>query len=107
MFFSRVHFTFFLSVVTQRNVYSVVPLVMKAQSVEHALHLSGTVWAEHIKRLPRLIGHHRVSLGMKKKHLKFKLCIYLNSYCRFREMSKMNIILSSSQRCPALREGPS
>lgn len=59
--------TFFLGVFKQRNVYSVVPLVTKAQSVERLLHLGGSVWAEHIKRIPWMIGHHRVSLPMEKK----------------------------------------
>lgn len=48
--------------------YSVVPLVIKAQSVEHVLHLRGSVRAEHIERISGLIGHHWVSLRMTKKH---------------------------------------
>ncbi|TNN89031.1 hypothetical protein EYF80_000910 [Liparis tanakae] len=45
----------------KRNVYLMVPLVLKAQSVEHVLHLSGFVWAEHIKRIPWMIGHRRLN----------------------------------------------
>lgn len=48
--------------------YSVVPLVIKAQSAEHVLHLRGSVRAEHIERISGLIGHHWVSLRMTKKH---------------------------------------
>lgn len=47
----------------------VVPLAVKAQPVEHAVHVCGPVWAEHIKGIPWLISQHWVSLRMEKKKL--------------------------------------
>lgn len=45
----------------------VVPLAVKAQPVEHVVHVCGPVWAEHIKGIPWLISQHWVSLRMGKK----------------------------------------
>lgn len=61
--------TFFLSVFLQRNIDMVVPLAVKAQPVEHVVHVCGPVWAEHIKGIPWLISQHWVSLRMEKKKL--------------------------------------
>lgn len=60
-------FTLFLCVFRQTNVDCIVSLVIKFQSVKHGLHLRGSVWAEHVERISRLVSHRWVILKEGKK----------------------------------------
>lgn len=59
--------TFFLCIVFKRDLNAMVLLVLKAESVEQMVHLFGHIWAKHVKRISRVIGHGWKSLVMKLK----------------------------------------
>lgn len=57
--------TSFLCIVFKRDLNAMVLLVLKAESVEQMVHLFGHIWAKHVKRISRVIGHGWESLVIK------------------------------------------